>query len=254
MTGGDGMQTVEGKSVLNQVVFGKLKFCRLAPKEPKPRPALCTEEEAERFFRAQKQSVLELNELHDRTCRQIGEETASIFAIHAMLLEDEDFIGTVCRMIREKGTCAEYAVWETGRQLASTFSTMDNLYMQARAVDFRDITYRIVWRLRGERLLDPLRAGPAILVSDEFLPSEVIELDRSRLVGILAREGSVDSHTALLLRAFRIPAMAEVDLDEQWDGHTALLDGIHHRLYLDPDSETLRRLLPERNQALAGCV
>lgn len=149
MTGGDGMQTVEGKSVLNQVVFGKLKFCRLAPKEPKPRPALCTEEEAERFFRAQKQSVLELNELHDRTCRQIGEETASIFAIHAMLLEDEDFIGTVCRMIREKGTCAEYAVWETGRQLASTFSTMDNLYMQARAVDFRDITYRIVWRLRG---------------------------------------------------------------------------------------------------------
>lgn len=248
------MQIVAGKSVSDQAVAGKLRFCRLAPPRPRPLPAASAQAEEERFFRAQKQSVLELNELHDRTCRQIGEETASIFAIHAMLLEDEDFKRTVCRMIREDRTCAEYAVWETGRRLAATFSTMDNLYMQARAVDFRDITYRVVWRLRGEWLQDPLGDGPAILVSDEFLPSEVIELDRSRLVGILAREGSVDSHTALLLRACRIPAMAEIDLDEQWDGHLALLDGTNHRLYLDPDLETLRRLLPEGDRALTGCV
>lgn len=248
------MQTVEGKSVSDQIVMGKLRFCRLAPQQPQPFPAGSPETEESRFYQARKQSVLELNELHDGTCRQIGEETASIFAIHAMLLEDEDFVQSVCRIIREEQACAEYAVWETGRRLAATFSTMDNLYMRARAGDFRDITYRVIWRLRGEHLENPLAEGPAILVSDEFLPSEVIELDRSRLVGILARQGSVDSHTALLLRACRIPAMAEVDLDERWNGHSALLDGIHHRLYLDPDQEVLRRLLPEEDRELTGCV
>ena len=246
------MQTVEGKSVLDQAVVGTLRFCRLVPDTPQPRPACDAGAEEERFFQAQRLSVLELAALYDRTSRKIGEETASIFAIHAMLLEDEDFVQAVRRIIREERTCAEYAVWKTGRRLAATFTGMDNLYMQARAVDIRDITYRVIWRLRGEHLEDPLRDGPAILVAEEFLPSEVIELDRGRLLGLLARQGSVDSHTALLLRACGIPAMAEVDLDECWDGHTALLDGTHHRLYLDPDQETLRRLLPTQERTPAG--
>lgn len=248
------MQSIVGKSVLDQAVVGRLRFCRLAPPPPQPRPALQPEEEIQRFFQAQRLSVLELAALYDRTSREIGEETASIFAIHAMLLEDNDFVRSVSSIIQQEQASAEWAVWRTGGRLAATFSTMDNLYMQARAVDFRDITYRVIWRLRGQRLRDPLGDGPAILVANEFLPSEVIELDRSRLVGILAREGSVDSHTALLLRACRIPAMAEVDLDERWDGHLALLDGIHHRLYLDPDPETLRRLLPDKSGERIGCV
>ena len=48
--------------------------------------------------------------------------------------------------------------------------------------------------------------------------------------------------TALLLRAFRIPAMAEVSLGEHWNGHIALLDGYANRLYLDPDQELVDRL------------
>ena len=247
------MQTVKGKSVLDQAVVGKLKFCQLAPPRPQPLPALHPREEATRFAQAQRLAVLDLAALYDRASQQIGEETASIFAIHAMLLEDNDFEQSVHRIIREEETCAEWAAWKTGSRLASTFTTMDNLYMRARAGDIRDITYRVIWHLRGERMENPLDDEPTILVADEFLPSEVIELDRSRVVGILARKGSVDSHTALLLRACRIPAMAEVDLDECWDGHTALLDGTNHQLYLDPDPETLRRLLPEENRELAGC-
>ena len=248
------MQTIHGKSILDQTVLGRLKFCRLAPPPPQPLPALHPEEEIQRFEQAQRLSVLELASLYDRTAKVIGEETASIFAIHAMMLEDNDFVQSVARIIRQEKTCAEWAVWETGGRLVAAFSKMDNLYMRARAVDFRDITYRVIWRLRGEHLLDPLRDGPAILVATEFLPSEVMELDRSRVVGILARKGSVDSHTAQLLQACRIPAMAEVDLDERWDGHIALLDGSRHRLYLDPDEETIRRLLPEEREEPVGCV
>lgn len=240
------MQTAGGKSILNQIVAGRLRFCQLAPARPKPGPALPPGDEEDRFFQAQRLSVLELAALYDRMSRQVGEGTASIFAIHAMLLEDEDFVRAVRGIIRREETSAEYAVWKTGTRLAATFSAMDNLYMRARAGDIRDITHRVVWRLRGERREDPLRDGPAILVSDEFLPSEVAELDRERLLGVVTRQGSVDSHTALLLRACQIPAMAQVALDARWDGHMAVLDGINHRLCLDPDEETLARMLPRR--------
>ena len=46
----------------------------------------------------------------------------------------------------------------------------------------------------------------------------------------------------MLLRAYRIPAMAEVELGMEWDGHLALLDGFGHRLYLEPDGDTLNQL------------
>ena len=134
------MQTVKGKSVLDQAVVGKLKFCQLAPPRPQPLPALHPREEATRFAQAQRLAVLDLAALYDRASQQIGEETASIFAIHAMLLEDNDFEQSVHRIIREEETCAEWAVWKTGSRLASTFTTMDNLYMRARAGDIRDIT------------------------------------------------------------------------------------------------------------------
>lgn len=249
------MQTAGGKSILNQIVAGRLRFCQLAPARPRPVPALPPEEEERRFFRAQHLSVLELAALYDRMSRWVGAGTASIFAIHAMLLEDEDFVRAVQGIIRREGVCAEYAVWRTGTHLAATFSAMDNLYMQARAGDIRDITHRVIRCLRGERQEDPLREGPAILVSDEFLPSEVAELNHRRLLGIVSRRGSVDSHTALLLRACQIPSMAQVDLDVCWDGHMAVLDGINHRLCLDPDRETLARMLsrpPEEERFGSG--
>ena len=248
------METAAGKSILSQLAYDRLRFFSRSIPTLDRQSRLDRDAEERRFLRAQQKAILELAEFYDRAMGEVGEQTASIFAIHAMLLDDADFTQSVRDMIRTQGVTAEYAVRAVSDRLEQTFSLMDDPYMKARAKDFLDISRRVIRLLLNMPTVDPLAEQTAILVVDEILPSELMELDRSRLVGILAREGSVDSHTALLLRAFRIPAMAEVDLDEQWDGHTALLDGIHHRLYLDPDSETLRRLLPERNQALAGCV
>ena len=247
------MQVGTGKSILNGIAIGKLKIYKKKDTVISAAEVADTAAEVARFEDARAKAIDQQTALYEKALAEAGEDIAEVFNIHAMLLEDNDFEQSVHRIIREEETCAEWAVWKTGGRLASTFTTMDNLYMRARAGDIRDITYRVIWHLRGERMENPLDDEPTILVADEFLPSEVIELDRSRVVGILARKGSVDSHTALLLRACRIPAMAEVDLDECWDGHTALLDGTNHQLYLDPDPETLRRLLPEENRELAVC-
>ena len=92
------------------------------------------------------------------------------------------------------------------------------------------------------------RAG--ILVSDELLPSEVLALDRRNLLGLVTRHGSVDSHTAMLLRLMKIPGLAEVEISSREEGHAALLDGFSHSLYLDPEPQLVAELgllpAPER--------
>lgn len=240
------METAVGKSILNRIAAGKLCFYQRAKPEPVMRSHRSPVLEESRFQQAQRRSVLELAALYDRASRQVGVGTASIFAIHAMLLEDEDFVQTVLTVLREKEATAEYAVWVAGDSIAAAFAAMDSPYMQARAVDIRDITRRVVRQLTGQLQKDPLRAGPAILVCDELLPSEVMDMDRRQLLGLVSRKGSVDSHTAMLLRAYGIPALAEVELDRAWDGHMALLDGFDHRLYLDPDRALVERLCRRR--------
>lgn len=236
------MIITKGKSIVDQVAYGRLRFFQRRLPEIAEFSQRSQTEESKRFREAQRRAVRELADLYDRAARRVGTDIASVFAVHAMLLEDRDFVNSTLTMIGEQGTTAEFAVQTTGERFAATFAAMDSPYMQARAADMRDISRRVMRLLLAWRPTDPLRNGPAILVADEFLPSEVMDLDGRKLLGLLSRKGSVDSHTALLLGAYRIPAMAEVDLDPCWDGHRALLDGFGHRVYLDPDGGLLDTL------------
>lgn len=242
------MEIREGISILDQIVYGRLRFLRRETPEVAQFSQRSREEEQERFFRAQRRAVLQLADFYDQAFRVVGMDTASIFAVHAMLLEDDDFVEAILHHIHVDGTTAEYAVRTAGETFAAAFAQLDSPYMQARAADMRDIYRRVIHLLQKGVPHDPLREGPVILVADEFLPSEVMGLNCKRLLGVISRKGSVDSHTAMLLQAYHIPAMAQVDLDPSWDGHLALLDGADHRIYLDPERDVLE-MLRERYQA-----
>ena len=226
---------------MDQIVAGRLCFYR----RPAPQVQLYTQgdwrQEINRFHRAQQTAILELNTLYHRALNQVGEGVASIFLIHGMLLEDRDYMETVRSLINGRGVTAEYAVQMAEVSFSAAFSAMESPYMQARAVDIRDITQRVLRALMGGRQI-LLMDEPAILVSDYYLPSEVMDFDQRRLLGLITRKGSLDSHTAMLVRAYHIPAIVEVDLISKWEGHLALMDGYTGNIYVDPEQEQLKQL------------
>jgi len=235
------MQVLTGKAIMDQIVAGRLCFYR----RPAPNIQLYTQggwrQEVNRFQQAQQTAILELNTLYHRALNQVGEGVASIFLIHGMLLEDHDYTETVRTVIQEQSATAEYAVQMAEVSFAAAFSAMDSTYMQARAVDIRDISQRVLRALMGGRQ-ELLMDEPAILVSDEFLPSEVMDFDQRRLLGLITTKGSLDSHTAMLVRVYHIPAIVEVDLPPRMEGHLALMDGYAGRVYVDPEPEVLNQL------------
>ena len=188
------MLELTGRSIAEQIAIGQLHFYRREPPVLAPRSQRGPQEELERFQQGQRQAVLQLAALYDRAFAEVGEETASIFAIHAMLLEDEDLVRTITDMIQREGATAEYAVKAAGDALAAAFGAMDSPYMRARSVDMRDISRRMLRALLGRRPKAPLTRPGTILVCEEFFPSEVMELDRRWLVGLAAMRGNEDSH------------------------------------------------------------
>jgi phosphotransferase system enzyme I (PtsI) len=226
---------------MEEVVVGKLHFYHRPLLEFPRNSARSWQEEMERFMSAQQEAVLELSALYDRSSRKIGDGTAAIFAIHAMLLEDVVFEEQVQDRLKSDHITAEYAVHLTGADIAAQFDAMHDPYMRARSADFRDITHRVICRLLGlERHI--ALTEPVILFCDEPLPSEVMELGPGQLLGVVSERGSVDSHTSMLLSAYHVPAMTGIEVSYEASEHTAVFDGREGLLYVDPD-ETLFQTL-----------
>lgn len=231
------MKVLTGQSILDQSVFGTLHVYRRRPFQLAFLSSLPVVDEVQRFQTAQHRAILQLAGLYDQAAVMVGPQAASIFAIHAMLLEDTSFVESILSIIKTQYTTAEYAVQVTSTSFSAAFAAMENSYMAARGADLRDISNRMIRLLLGLKTPDPLGSRPAILVSDELLPSEVLALDQKKLLGLVTWHGSADSHTSMLLRLLNIPSLAQADVTQECDGHQAILDGAGHHLYVDPDKQ-----------------
>lgn len=236
------MQIIVGRSIQNQIAAGPLRFYHRKPFPLAVVSQRTQDEELHRFHVAQQRSIAALAHVYDEAARDVGIQAASIFSIHAMLLEDTSFVESILSVLSSQHTTAEYAVQTAGDRFATAFADMDSPYMQARGADIRDISNRLIRCLLDLKTPDPLGDTPAILVSDELLPSEVLAMDRRKLLGLVTWHGSVDSHTAMLLQAMKIPGLAQADISPTWDGHTAILDGFSQCLYVDPEPDIFRQL------------
>ena len=239
------VKAATGKSILNGIAIGRLRWFHKREIQAPVRSALTPEEERSRFEQARSKAREQLRRLHDSAVGEVGEDNAAIFEIHQMMLEDEDFLDAVKSVIRTQGGSAEHAVQVTGENFTAAFAAMDNTYMQARAVDVQDITHRLLTVLTGGDE-EPDWDGPYILLADDLTPSETVQLDKGKLLGFVTRKGSANSHTAILARTMGIPALIGVEVDRNWDGHMAVLDGYNQCLYVDPAADLLSTMEAKR--------
>ena len=239
------VKAATGKSILNGIAIGRLRWFHKREIQAPVRSALTPEEELSRFEQARSKAREQLRRLHDSAVGEVGEDNAAIFEIHQMMLEDEDFLDAVKSVIRTQGGSAEHAVQVTGENFTAAFAAMDNTYMQARAVDVQDITHRLLTVLTGGDE-EPDWDGPYILLADDLTPSETVQLDKGKLLGFVTRKGSANSHTAILARTMGIPALIGVEVDRNWDGHMAVLDGYNQCLYVDPAADLLSTMEAKR--------
>ena len=74
---------------------------------------------------------------------EIGVDEAQIFEIHAMLLEDEDFLESVESCI-DGGFSAEEAVKKSAEKFYLQLRSLGDEYLSARASDIKDISGGII--------------------------------------------------------------------------------------------------------------
>ena len=236
------MITLKGKGVFGGIAIGKLSFFHRATDEIRKRTVNDTKKELQRFEDAKARAEKELSELYATALREIDAESAAIFEIHGMMLDDEDYNGRIKELIEREKICAEYAVTETGKNFSRDFESMQDPYMQGRGADIRDISNRLVACLLGAPAEEISTSEGSIICADDLTPSEAMRIDKEKTVAFVTAKGSAGSHTAILSRSMGIPAVIDVgeDLLTLADGADAIVDGFTGTVYILPDEETKR--------------
>lgn len=244
------MEIVTGIGVNGGIAIGQLSvYLRKSPEIIETRVDDANMEVL-RFHEALEKAAAHLQELYRRAEAEVGEETALIFDVHRMMIMDPEYTSSVTEKIRNQKMSAESAVQKTAADLSNLFAVMDNEYMKARAADITDVSDKVLGFLRGTNDYMVRSSHPGILSADDLVPSETIQLDRSKILGFITEKGSSNSHTTILARMMDIPAIVGTGttLGHEHDGKLAILDGYEGKLYLEPDQETLLLLSDIRDR------
>ena len=86
------MQVGTGKSVLNGIAIGKLKIYKKKDTAISTAPVADTAAELERFEAARQKAIEQQTALYEKALAEAGEDIAEVFNIHAMMLDDDDFV------------------------------------------------------------------------------------------------------------------------------------------------------------------
>lgn len=114
-----------------------------------------------------------------------------------------------------------------------------NTKLDSKRSDYQDILQRVKKHLGLEvKVTFPDR--PFILLCTDLLPSEIDHLIQTKVVGVILKETSVNSHTAILLRAAGIYSLI-ADTQRLVENETIILDTHSGVVVQDPSSDDLQK-------------
>src|SRR6266567_8670197 len=196
------------------------------------------QDEISRLERSLVQTRHQILEVQRRVSQGMGAAEGSIFDAHLLVLEDRTLLDEVIRAIQTKKVNAEYAFHSVAERYAATLAAIEDDYLRERATDMRDVTGRVLNNLLGREDEIDLRRlkEPCIIIGHDLTPSNIAQMDKRNVLGFATDVGSKISHTAIMARSLRIPAVVGLkDASGQLkSGAYALLDGFNGVLVIGP--------------------
>ncbi|WP_185090075.1 phosphoenolpyruvate--protein phosphotransferase [Paraburkholderia sp.] len=177
---------------------------------------------------------------------------AGIFAVHRVLLEDPTLLDAARDLI-SLGKSAGFAWRESIRAQIAVLTKIDDALLAERAADLRDLEKRVLRALGYSNNAARTLPDEAVLVAEEFTPSDLSTLDRTRVTALVMARGGATSHAAILARQSGIPALVAVGdaLHAIPEGTQVVVDATAGRIEFAPSALDVERARVERTR-LAG--
>lgn len=241
------MDIYKGTGAFSGIAIGKILYYHKSEYQIRQYEITDIKGELNVFRQARANVMEQLTALYEKNCT-IQESQAELFLKQKNLLEGKSFQRAIESIIQSEKVNSAYAVMTTRDEIISTFRNLEEPAIKERLVNIREIADRLINELGGVSPRIDLGEEPVILVTESITPTELMEMDKDKLMAIVMHHGSDISHAAILVKTMNIPALIEIDTDSEWDGQQAIVDGYTGCLYINPDEE-VRKEYEIRRQA-----
>ena len=230
------MDIYKGTGAFPGIAIGKIVYYHKSEYQIRQYEITDVKSELSIFRQARARVIEQLTELYEKNC-MIQESQAELFLRQKELLEGKSFQRAIESIIQNEKVNSAYAVMTTRDEILSTFRNLEEPAIKERLADIREISDRLISELGGVSPRIDLGDEPVIVVTESITPTELMEMDKDKLMAIVTHHGSDISHAAILVKTMNIPALIEIDTDTEWDGQLAIVDGYTGCLYINPDEE-----------------
>lgn len=247
---------LKGKGVCSGYAYGRISIYNRAETKVVRRKCTDTENEIARFNEARNKAKKEYEKLYEKAAVEVGNSSAAIFKADIVLLDDMDYIDSVCNIIRSQKINAEYAVALTIDNFARMILKLEDEYIRDRARDVREVYNKVIGILTGEISPGEKYDEPVIIMANDLTPSEIVRMDKTNIIGFVMGDNNSNSHAVILSKSMSIPSLVGADLSgyinnngeifmdqdiaTMFEGKMAIVDGFLGKLIVDPDEEEIK--------------
>ena len=231
------MEIYKGTATFSGIAIGKILYYSRGEYQIRQCLVSNIKKEIQDFHEARRQIICNLESLYEEN-RQINEQAANIFLGQIHLLKSESYQKAIESCISLEKVNAAYAVMTNRDEVTETFRNLEEPVIRRRIQDIQEVSGKLIQILGGACVKINLGEDPVIVVSESLAPTEIMEMDKDKLLAVVMHHGSAVSHTSIVAKTMEIPSLIDIEAHDEWDGHMAIVDGYTGTLYLDPDQET----------------
>lgn len=237
------MKEFHGIMVSPGIVAGEAYvFKKIKP--PIPKYSIETEDlnkEMARFLIAVKKATEEVENLKSAISDGKQNRQLELLDSHILMMNDPELKEQVNLHVSDQKMNVEWVLTQVIEDMISKLKLSKDEYLNERSTDIRDMSNRILNQLLYYK--QPSLSGldkPSIVVTHNLMPSDIIGMDKDRVLGIATDAGGKTSHTAILARSLEIPAvLGLMDITRYVkDGDKIILDGNSGEVIVNPDKKT----------------
>lgn len=237
------MTRVRGESVAPGLAVGQVVLRGFAAEATGRRIAADEiETELNRLREALQKSRAQIEEIKQKQSDNLGEAERHIFDAHLAYLGDAMFVTEIESQVLQERLSVREAVQMVFAKYDRIFQLVESDLLRRRASDLRDVATRLLRNLDTDTVRGAASpTGPYILAARRLTTADMFNLDNEKVEGIVAEEGGMSSHAAILARSMGIPTVTGIrDLPRLLrDGDLVVLDASAGELITSPDDTTL---------------
>ena len=202
--------------------------------------------EEKRFTAAIRQARVELAAIRRKIPRETATEIASFIDSHLLMLDDAALTKTPRLHIRERCCNAEWALKIQRDALVSVFESMDDPYLRSRKDDVDHVINRVQRILlnqgHGDDDRNENQFTGKVVFADDLTPADTVSMQNQGVAAFLTEFGGPNSHTAIIARSLRIPAIVGLHdaLRYLRDDVMVAIDGRYGVVLVDPRPSEIR--------------